>query len=361
MSFNREFGSEFSITPTPNGYFDKLIGYGNTALVRSGRESLKLAALSCEKRSGTALLPAYSCESMSEPFQLAGFTIEYYSLNSDLTPVIEHMSDLILTTGADVVLTMNYFGIADTRSAVGVIKKCSNRTKVIEDFSHCLFSLEYIYNNDVDYYAASIRKSIGIDDGGILIGMNGNSVRHDLVCPDTTEFVRLRREALHLKEEYNYTKDTNTKTIFREMLAKAERSLNEFSDIYVMSDESLDVIKSLDARQVSFARNMNYRHLRGLLESNKTIRLLPNIKTPEVPFSLPVLVENRNYVQKLLSARGVYAPVLWPLSEQKRNVCRVSCKMSDNMLSIPIDHRYRYEDIEEISSIISNVSKFIYG
>ena len=70
------------------------------------------------------------------------------------------------------------------------------------------------------------------------------------------------------------------------------------------------------------------------------------------PFSLPILVENRDEVQTKLAKKGVYAPVLWPIDAFARRVCENSAYVSDHMLSLPIDQRYDWDDIEDISRIV---------
>jgi len=70
------------------------------------------------------------------------------------------------------------------------------------------------------------------------------------------------------------------------------------------------------------------------------------------PFSLPILVDNRDEVQRKLAQQGVYAPVLWPIDDKARNVCDNSAYISDRMLSLPIDQRYNWDDMEDIAKII---------
>ena len=71
-----------------------------------------------------------------------------------------------------------------------------------------------------------------------------------------------------------------------------------------------------------------------------------------VPFSLPILTDKRDKLQKKFAQKGLYAPVLWPLCDEARAACPISAKMESRMLSIPIDQRYDYADIEDISQII---------
>ena len=97
------------------------------------------------------------------------------------------------------------------------------------------------------------------------------------------------------------------------------------------------------------------RHLMALLDGK-----VPMIRGIErcldgAPFSLPVLVENRDEVQRKLAEAGVYAPVLWPICEDARKVCDVSAMISDCMLSIPVDQRYDWDDMEGIAHRIIEI------
>ena len=97
----------------------------------------------------------------------------------------------------------------------------------------------------------------------------------------------------------------------------------------------------------------DYRLLKG------KVRMVPGIEKylGGAPFSLPILVENRDEIQKKLAASGVYAPVLWPISDEARKACTISALMADKMLSIPIDQRYSWDDIEDIAKIIITIVK----
>ena len=57
----------------------------------------------------------------------------------------------------------------------------------------------------------------------------------------------------------------------------------------------------------------------------------------------------------MLAKEGVYAPVLWPICEEAQKVCSVSKIMGDQMLSIPIDQRYDWNDMELIAERILKV------
>lgn len=59
-------------------------------------------------------------------------------------------------------------------------------------------------------------------------------------------------------------------------------------------------------------------------------------------------MSNQSEVQLKLAKQGVYAPVLWPINENAKKVCKFSEKVSENMLSLPIDQRYSPDDMDLI-------------
>jgi len=72
---------------------------------------------------------------------------------------------------------------------------------------------------------------------------------------------------------------------------------------------------------------------------------------------LPILVSKRDEVQKAFAQQGLYCQLLWPLSEEARITCKVAAKMEREMLAIPIDQRYDFDDIEDMGHIIRSVMK----
>ena len=108
----------------------------------------------------------------------------------------------------------------------------------------------------------------------------------------------------------------------------------------------------LNGESIRYARQKNMKHILDLLGGK--VDSAPEIERclNGAPFSLPILVKNRDEVQQKLAKRGVYAPVLWPICDEARAVCPMSARMADEMLSIPIDQRYNYDDIEDIAKIV---------
>lgn len=351
----REYGSEHPAVLVPDGYFKTFESFGHCTWLRSGREALYLVALNRidPEESPTVLMPAYCCRSMVDPFLKAGWNVAYYPLNENLTVKLEVVKDLFTAVRPKAFLSMNYYGAASTKTALEWIKSSHPDCICIEDFSHCTFSLDWIYNPMVDYYVSSIRKSIGVCDGAVIISKE--PLDESVVITGTTEFVVDREVSQWEKARYHFTKDQAVKEAYLARLRKQEGALDHSEGVYRISGMGKTQLDSVNGAEIRFARQKNMEHILSLLGGK--IEVVPDIeKSLEgAPFSFPILVKDRDEVQRQLRDKGVYAPVLWPIPLEARAICPVSARMADQMLSIPIDQRYGYDDIEDIARIVLRV------
>ena len=350
----REYGSEHPAVILPDGYLENFSQYGHITWLRSGREGLYYVAQGIkEKKNPIVLFPAYCCWSMSAPFQKAGWKVVYYRLNQDLTVDLEFLKHLLNEQQPDAVLTMNFYGSARTEDAVSVTKRECPDCVIVEDFSHCTFSFEDIYNSQVDFYVTSVRKSVGVTDGGVVIGKK--ELDSSIINKEVTPFTTNRKDAQLSKYRYAYSQSERDKGVFLSALRAEEHRLDEFDSVNAISETGKKMISALNGAEIRYARSQNMKHALSRLSGK--IRIIPGIEkcVNGAPFSLPILVGDRDSVQKQLASKGVYAPVLWPICDEARIVCQVSAYVSDHMLSIPIDQRYSYHDIEDIISVVNEV------
>lgn len=351
----REYGSEHPGILLPDRYFTSFEKYGPCTWLRSGREALHFVALS-EKgniQHPTILMPAYCCHSMVDPFEKAGWGIVYYPLMKDLTADVQILYMLLKSKQPKAVLTMNFFGAASTKSTIDIIKTECPGCICIEDFSHCTFAIQSIYNSEVDYYVSSIRKSVGVCDGAVVISKN--CMNESIVLDNETDFSITRRGVQKIKARYNYSQDGGSKNAFLTQLRLKEGELDTFEGVHRISKYAKEQLSYLNGAEIALARRINMKHMLEL--TNVKVESVPGIEKclDGAPFSLPILVKNRDEVQQKLAKRGVYAPVLWPICDEARAVCIVSARMADEMLSIPIDQRYNYDDIEDIAKIVLEI------
>jgi len=348
----REYGSEHPAVLLPDGYFAGFKKYGREiTYLRNGREALLYVSCNCKPgKEAVILCPAYSCWSMTAPFEFSGWTMIYYRLNEDLTIDEEYLIMLLRGCKADAILTMNFYGSASTNAAIAIAKELNEKITIIEDFSHCTFCLDKIFNEQVDYYVTSIRKSIGVCDGALVLSKKPTNKHY--VGVEAPDFGILRLGAQKQKGRYAFTKSLDDKDVFLSEIRQGEAMIDKLDGVHPISKNSEKMIAIINGEEIAFARRENMKHLWGLLKGR--VNMIPGLERSfnGAPFSLPILVENRNDVQKKLAQRGVYAPVLWPICDEARAVCPVSSRMADEMLSIPIDQRYSYDDIEDIAKIV---------
>lgn len=348
----REFGSEFEIEYLPDNYFINLTHLlPFHAFTRSGREAIGLAIADLDP--GVALLPAYCCWSMAFPFEAAGWTVDYYPLNDNLSAKIPQLVKSIKELKPRVVLVMDYYGYSPTDEAISAIKEAGDGILVIEDFTQCLFSLPSLFNPRVDCYVASIRKSLGVPDGGVVLSKS--ELNLNLLSFERTAFVSYHVDAGIKKKRYTYSSDSSDKLLFRELQAVAGAVIKADNHLYRISPEAMAIIEHTDVETVKYARQKNYEHLYKLVKNNSYFKVLFEPGKNRAPFMFVVQSERRDALQSALAMKGVYCQVIWPLTNAAKSTCCVSKKMEETMLAIPIDQRYNYDDIEEMGNRINSV------
>ena len=139
---------------------------------------------------------------------------------------------------------------------------------------------------------------------------------------------------------------------------KAENSLDDGENPVLISPDSMKLLENLNCSVIKKRRKWNAEILLNLLKTIPDIKFPINIdKILKItPFSIPILVKNRDDFQNKLAEKGIYSPVLWPLSDSARKKSPFAYEMENSMLSIPIDQRYDYSDMQQIFNTI----KFLF-
>lgn len=358
----REFGSAIPLEAVPDNYFQQLEQkFKSHSYLTTGRGALMLVGQSIETDNKHIYIPAYSCESMVKPFKDCGWKVTLYPLNEDLTISQAFVDEMVANTEQRfAILTMNYFGVAGTKLKVEEIKTKRKDIVIIEDFTHCLFTLEEIYSEKIDYYVGSIRKSLGVADGAIVLS---NHLLNEAVDVLESSFVTKRLKALKEKDDYIVEKKGVQKENFRQILGEAESEIDEQITTEKMSDVSKKVLDNQAINSewggVRYKRNTNLKHLYKLIKDIEGIRFpFPEgTSLDNAYFMLPIMINNRDEIQRQFAQEGLYCQLLWPLSEEARTVCKTAANMEKEMLAIPIDQRYDFDDIEQIGHIIRSVMK----
>jgi len=350
----REYGSEYYVKDLKADFLQMFNFFSTVRFLSTGRDALGLAAGCIGSDGGSIILPAYCCDSMIQPFRKRGWDVSFYPINVDFTVNESELLSVCEKTAPRAVLLMNFFGVAPTNVIASKIKSRYEDIIIIEDFTHTLFNLDTLTNKSIDFFVASIRKWLGVSDGSVFLTDRNCDIDKMHV---NTEFVKLRQEGQLFKFRYQYTKDENLKKTYLDTLKKAESLLETYGSVNAVSESGFEILSRLNISNICSGRKINFNHLYNIIKDLEKIKFPVKIDKDSsiIPFSLPVIVENRDMIQRRFADKGLYSQVLWPIDIEARKVCRFSAEMADNMLSLPIDQRYDYDDIEEIGKIVRAV------
>jgi dTDP-4-amino-4,6-dideoxygalactose transaminase len=327
--------------------------WSNLTLTSSGRGAITLAieSISEELISKTALLPAYCCHTMIDPFLQAGFEVFFYDIKKEnLEPDIESI-ERYSDKNIGVVLHMGFYGFETNKCLYAKLKEFKNTgTKIIEDVTHTLFS-DFRRNEISDFYVSSIRKWMGIPSGGFC-----SSKADNYVClKSDDEFSSIRIGALKKKSEFIKTGDENFKPLFLDLFRSAEAVLDKKPEPYSIDQLSLAILNRADVKNLMFRRRENYSYLSQFLTKNTKLQLVFQ-KLPEnvCPLFLPVYVEDcRDEFKNKLIESKIYAPIHWPRPAQvDYSIFAGANNILENIISIPIDQRYSLAEMDRIAYII---------
>lgn len=346
----KEYGSEF---PLNNKYSTiqkafSVDGFTNSIYFRSGRDAIGFIAKEY-RESKRVLMPSYSCKSMVQPFINNDYQIIYYKLTSDfqvdITDIYKKLDD------NTILLYIDYFGKdIGLKSYIGEMRDLYSNIIIIEDRTHDLFS-EKQYSDLPDYIVSSLRKWLALPDGGILFS---NHNIHVSELSNDCYFFKMRMHGMKIKHQYLLNGNILLKDEYRRMLSNAENYLDRQTEILGITNTSKTLFECC-FDNIKENRNENYRYLYDIFyKSNKLDYLLFNY-IPKCPIYFPIITNNRNEVQKRLAENSIYCPVIWPITDEAREVCSISYNISEHILSIPCDQRYNHGDMEYVGEIILKI------
>lgn len=355
-----EIGSEFALAelprlPRPGAVPAVLSRWPNLVLTSSGRGAIRLALAALRETAAhrTALLPAYCCQSMVDPFVRSGFRVSFYDVwKEDLAPDWDSLARMA-SRPVGVFLHMGYFGFPEDERLGDVIRDVKRTgTLVIEDVTHSLFSMPDRAPGN-DFCVASLRKWIGIPSGGFLSSREPAKGSAELK-PDPV-FPSIRLAALRKKAEFMRTGDGRLKPSFLELFRAAEAAVDRDPAAYAIDDLSASILDGLQVEEIRTKRRENYAFLAGALRENPGVKVIfPHLPAGACPMFLPLYVpEGRDRLRQRLIRRRVYLPVHWPKPSQVDIRERPGTQgILNEIISVPVDQRYGLEEMRRIADLI---------
>lgn len=343
----KEYGSHFEWLPLSETEITSLDS--TNCYLRTGRECLYvIGEKAWQQGARIVFMPSLCCASMAQPFIQLGFLVCYYPLDEELRIDLPRL-DAMLTDNA-VLLVMHYHGRRsyDETALSAIVSSRNNIITVQDGTQHCF--TEELYDSIADYRVASVRKWISVADGASLWAKQG-----ELPIPveRTNEFTDVWTRAMLVKREYLRSGDAALKNEYLSLYSQGMTLLRtQPIDVQAMSSLSRRRLACTDIDAVRKVRRENYNTLYAMLA--EVPELVRFCVPQDCPLCFPIVVEDRDRVQKELAAQDIYCQVLWPLPDGAET-CGNSVWFSQHMLAIPCDQRYTKEDMQCIAQHILNV------
>ncbi len=330
-------GGEFEFSPEafrgrPRMELGARLGKRAGLWTDTGRSALLVAATAIRRGGGKARawIPAFSCESLSQPFHQAGFELRYYA--SELEGAAPPQP-----AAGDTLVFIHYFGHRNRTMEAAARGYRAAGVRVIEDCVQA--SLAQGLGESGDFAVASYRKLLPVADGAVLLAGKPIDAGVALEAADES-FVSARMLGKLMRGASADPQD------FLPLLEGAENRLQERIVPRHLSWLSAWMLERLDWERAAERRRANWLELSKQLEAaglgERVEPLFDALQEGEVPLGLPVRVAGgkRDTLRRHLVQQQVFCPVHWPLDHvpasepfaNERNLA--SC-----VLTLPVDQR----------------------
>ncbi len=303
-----------------------------------GRDALNIYLWNIQKKKSgqTVLLPAYTCNEVTDQFRKYGYEIIFYDMQNfhiALEDIIPHIKNKSI----DVFYFIHYFGMVQNSMDVILeeIKKVSKETIVIEDRAHYLLNKpKYKHVNAIIY---SFRKLMTIPEGGGLY---------------TTETV-----------DYSYKPKIFSNLLVFLMLAKKMILGHnpKFSRSKVMKDHgtpsnvlmqpstfSKNIIDNFDIEKHILLRKKLFYTWIDKLSSTSYKPVFDTLNPEDIPQGCPIYVQNAGLVHTQMNEKGIYLKRHWPLDKELKNNAPHAYTLSEKVITLPIYEGINEDDMDMI-------------
>lgn len=298
---------------------DKYTGdmlHGDGVKLNCGRNAL--AYIIKAKNIKKINMPKFMCDSNDKILSENNVEVVYYNVGLDFKPQVKDYEGWLYV--------VNFYGQLSNEYIASV------GDNIIVDNAQAYFQ-EPIQGVDTLY---TCRKFFGVSDGAILY---------------TDKYIEVDQ------------KDESYKRM-NFLLGRFERTAGEFYQEYVdnnhlFNDEPIKIMSKLtdnllhgiDYQSIQKIRTDNFAYLNSKLASINKL----NLRIPKGAFMYPLYLDNGFELRKKLQKLKIFIPTLWPAVFNLCSEDELEYDMAKNILPIPVDQRYKVEDMEYIVNIITNI------
>lgn len=273
-------------------------------------------------------LPYYCCNALYEPLEINEISYEFYKIDYNFEII-----DLPTLKEDEAIIYCDFFGLKQKYISNLLIEYTD---KLIIDNTHSFFHKGYNNNN---FSFTSARKYFGVPDGAFLYGPKHNTP------------VELIEKNVNVKLDHNLHRLLGMQEIGFSEYLDYEKSLG--SQIEAISIISERLLSAVDFENVKKIRSENFNFFKREFQELNLINIDNELDNG---FCYPLLLNNPIDKSKLFKEK-VYIPSLWIETTNRENSSEypIECKLSTEMLLLPIDHRYVLKDLERVASLIKEL------
>lgn len=318
------------------------------------REALGDIAKALNVTTKKVLIPAYTCQTVITPFEESGWHCVYFPVKRDLRIDTHSLVKLVEETNPSLVVVHPYFGMDLNDKEVATLVSIKEKgVDIVLDLTQCLFSTKHY--SFATFIVASYRKWMPIPDGGYMINLS-HSESISQPVEENSEFTEREQAAMYLRGQYFANGEQRTKDISIRLSKAADFIAESNIAPHKMSRVACNLMQNEILELNQQCRFDNYTYLyNNHLESDKITKVCKDInEVTTAPLYFTIYVKNRPVLQKLLAQDSIYAPVIWPVEDERVLINDEVKYIYDHILAIPCDQRYDEKDMQRALDIINN-------
>lgn len=352
----KEIGSIFPLSDAvlSKAETDKVSYKGDRLYYSLCREALYDIAKAMGGAGNTVLIPAYTCQTVVTPFEEAEWHCEYYSISRSLRIDVQKLTEHVEKHHPTLVVVHPYFGMDLDESEESLLTKIKQQgVDIVVDLTQCLFSTkDYPF---ASFKVASYRKWMPIPDGGYLKQLTEKVFISQPGC-DNKEFTEREIAAMYLRGQYFDNGQQRTKAISIRLSKAADFIAESNIAPHKMSPVAYNLMQNENLELNQQCRFDNYAYLyNNILESDKITKVCKDIDAvTTAPLYFTIYVKERPVLQRQFAQDSIYAPVIWPVEDERVLIDEDVEYIYDHLLAIPCDQRYDQKDMQRVIDIINN-------
>ena len=316
------------------------------------REALRAIALSLADTCRKVLIPAYTCGSVVIPFEESGWECSYYGIRKDLRIDTQALLRTVDEKHPAVVVVHPYYGMDLNENETQALTTISEKgIQIVMDLTQCLFSeREYGF---ASYIVASYRKWMAIPDGGYMINKTPTYIEQPEM--EFNMFAELETAAMYLRGLYFENGEQAVKDLSIRLSKLADHAAERQIGSHKISNLSNTLLQEEDLALNQRQRFENYTYLfKNIRESEKVHLVCSDMRNVSTaPLYFPLYIEDRPSLQHQLAQEAIYAPVLWPLEDERMLIDNDIRYIYEHILLIPCDQRYGKGDMKHVLEIVN--------